>query len=314
MPLDPQLIALAAAAKGAGYGELSALPLAELRRAAREPYVPPGPPVKCEQHGMPGPGGELQLTAYRAAAGDAAGALLFFADGGFVLSETAGHAALCRQLAAVSGSVIIAATHRVAPEHKFPAAIDDAYAATCWVHENADVFGFDHQRLAIGGEGSGANLATSVCRLAKERRNPPLRMQLLLYPLLDFRRAEARSRAEHAQGPFLTRAALDFIASSYLRSEADRDDPRCSPLAARNLIGLPEALIITAEHDPLRDEGEAYATALRAAYVPVTQTRYAGAAHGFVQLFAHVDQGRAAVEACSRALQAAFATAPPLTT
>ena len=162
------------------------------------------------------------------------------------------------------------------------------------MHENAGRVRLDHQRLAIGGEGSGANWRRQRSA-AKERRNPPLRLQLLLCPIVDFRRAEARSRLEHADGPFLTRSALELIASSYLRSDADRDDPRCSPLAARNLIGLPEALIITAEHDPVRDEGEAYAGGPPGG--PTSRSRRHGtqAPHGFVQLFAYAEQGRAAV-------------------
>jgi acetyl esterase len=320
--LHPQMSALLSALAAAGYSDLSALPLDALRAAAREPYVPAGPPAYVRELHIPGPHGPLAARVFAPVQSpDALAGLLFFSAGFYSVGELWGHTALCQQLAVSADCVVISVAPRLAPEHKFPAAVDDAYVAACWVHENADEVGIDHRRLAIGGESTGATLATTVCRLAKERRNPALAFQLLLYPGTDLR-PEAVARVQRAAqvggedpkhaSPELTRlrqitaGALSRSIELYLAAAADAADPRCSPVAAKNLIGLPPALILSAEEDVLAPDVEAYVRLLQAAHVPVTLSRYAGVGHGFAHSFAFLDPGREALAECGAALRTAL--------
>jgi acetyl esterase len=318
--LHPQVSALLSAVIAAGYGDLHTRPLAALRAAAREPYVPAGPPVYVRELEIPAPNGPLLARVYAPSqSAELQAGLLFFSAGFYVVDELSGHAALCQQLAVSADCVVVSVAPRAAPEHKFPSAADDAYAATCWIHENADELGIDHRRLAIGGESTGASLATGVCRLAKERRNPALGFQLLLYPVTDLRSAAlARlSQLLDAQDDNvkqlrqLTTGVLENTIALYAATEAERADPRCSPLAASNLIGLPPALIISAELDALAEQVNGYAQALQRAEVPVTLSRYAGVGHGFVHAFAFLDPAREALAECGAALRTALHGAVP---
>jgi acetyl esterase len=318
--LHPQLSALLSAVVTTGYGDLHTRPIAALRAAAHEPYAPAGPPVYTRELQIPAPHGALIARVYAPTqSAELQAGLIFFGAGFYVIDELSGHAALCQQLAVSADCVVVSVATRLSPEHKFPAAADDAYAATCWIHENADELGIDHRRLAIGGESTGASLATGVCRLAKERRNPALCFQLLLYPVTDFRR-EALARvsqllnsddSELRQLRRLTTGVLPQAAELYASSEAERADPRCSPLAASNLIGLPPALIINPELDALAEQVDAYGRALQVAQVPVTVSRYAGVGHGFVHAFAFLDPGREALAECGAALRTALHGAVP---
>lgn len=318
--LHPQVSALLSAVVAAGYGDLHTRPLAALRAAAREPYVPAGPPVYVRELQIPAPNGPLTARVYAPSqSAELQAGLIFFAAGFYVIDELSGHAALCQQLAVSADLVVVSVAPRGAPEHRFPSAAEDAYAATCWIHENADELGIDHRRLAIGGESTGASLATGVCRLAKERRNPALCYQLLLYPVTDLR-SEALARvsqllnvSDHELGQLrrLTTGMLPSTLALYAATEAERADPRCSPLAAGNLIGLPPALIINAELDALAEQVEAYARALQRAEVPVTLSRYAGVGHGFVHAFAFLDPGREALAECGAALRTVLHGAVP---
>lgn len=330
MTLHPQLSEILETLKAAGHadgaqGDWSTVALPALRAAVHGAYVPAGPAVRSREISIDGPGGSLLLQVYEPPQSPGLNSgLVFFGAGGYVLGDLFGHRALCQQLAISAGCVVVSPSLRLAPEHKFPAQILDAYSVTCWVHENAEDLGIDSRRLAIGGESTGAALATTVCRLAKERRNPPLTFQLLLYPVLDLRDAalsqlsapgtrETRETCGTSlmdqQGMLFNAATISELARHYVTRDADRDDPRCSPLAARNLIGTPPALIISAEHDVLREQSAAYAQALREAYVPVTLSEYPGVVHGFVHLFALLDRGRDALVECSAALRTAFAKA-----
>lgn len=309
--------ALLTSLAAAGYGDLSATSLPALRAAARDPYVPAGPQVYVRELQIPGPNGPIAARAYLPTqAAELLPGLVFFGASFYVLEELYGHEALCQQLALSTDCVVVSVTPHAAPEHKFPAAIDDAYIATCWIHENADELGIDHTRLAIGGESTGASLATGVCRLAKERRNPALCFQLLLYPVTDLRAPALTSvsavlertgtDSDAALLQRLTAQLLTRAVDLSLTSEAERADPRCSPAAAANLIGLPPTLIIDAEHDVLSEQVQAYGKLLHQAKVPATVSRYAGVGHGFVHLFALLDPGREALVECSAALRTAF--------
>ncbi|HKP58244.1 MAG TPA: alpha/beta hydrolase [Polyangiales bacterium] len=232
---------------------------------------------------IPSPGGSLRLRQYRAQAADSGDSfgLVFFHAGAFVTGGVETHAAFCGQLSLASGCVVVSCEYRLAPEHRFPRALDDAYFAACFVHEHADELGIDHRRLGIGGIEVGANLATGVARLAKERRNPALGLQVLLCPALDLRSP-----------------ARDWAAGHYA-SEAERADPRCSPLLARNLIGLPPALIVCGS---AAADAEHYATRLREAHVETSWLQCAGEGYEFLEVPSDSEGGREALRVCSAAL------------
>ncbi len=307
MTLDPQIQKVLEYLENAGDGEISLLSVAQARELSRKRPLPAGPALPVTERRIPGPGGEIPLRVYTPALATTPGALVYFHGGGFVQGDLDSHDALCRQIALDAKCVVVSVDYRLAPEHKYPAAVHDCYAATCWVHENADLLGVDHQRIAVGGDSAGGNLATVVARLAKERRNPALVFQLLIYPVTDLRSFDTASYLDNATGKLLTRSTMQWFAQHYLRTDADRQDPSASPLMANNLIGLPPALVITAEHDPLRDEGEAYAALLEQAHNQVTLARYDGMIHAFVSMYAFIDQGRAALQQCTDALRAALA-------
>jgi acetyl esterase len=202
--------------------------------------------------------------------------------------------------------VVVSVDYRLAPEHKFPAAPEDCFAATCWVAEHAAEINGDPARLAVGGDSAGGNLAAIVAQLARDKGGPRLVFQLLIYPATDFT-AQNSSKQENAEGYFLTLDDMRWFENHYLNSEADRVNPLASPSLAPDLSNLPPALILTAEYDPLRDEGEEYGRRLQAAGVPVTIRRYDGLIHGFFGQALIIDKARSAVEETSRTLREAFA-------
>jgi len=309
MALEPQTQKiLALIQERQGDFELGRSDVATARRVSDSRPMPPGPDCEVEDRRIPGPGGELAIRCYRPLEARAPlGALVYFHGGGFVLGGLDGHDGVCRQIAVESGACVVSVDYRLAPEARFPAAPEDCLAATRWVHANADALRVDPARIAVGGDSAGATLATVVARLARDAVGPELVFQLLVYPVTDWRTMDTRSYRENAEGYFLTRLGCGWFREQYARDEVDWSDPRFSPLAAKDLSRLPPALVITAEHDPIRDDGEAYAAALREAGVPVTATRYDGTIHGFFSLYAFLDVGRRAVTEACVALRAAFA-------
>jgi acetyl esterase len=232
------------------------------------------------------------------------GLLVFFHGGGWVLGDLDTHDNLARGLAARSGHAVLAVHYRLAPEHPFPAGLEDALTATGWAFAQASELGCDPTRLAVGGDSAGANLAAVVALHAPA----PLRLQLLVYPVTDARCATP-SYEECRDGPYLTAAGMDWFVGHYLSGgDGARDDPRVSPLLADDaaLAGAPPALVITAEHDPLRDEGEAYAERLRTLGVPASITRYDGMFHGFVSFADLLEDGLAALDEAAEALRGAL--------
>jgi acetyl esterase len=193
--------------------------------------------------------------------------------------------------------------YRLAPEHKFPAAVEDCYAATKWVAENASSIGGDATRIAVSGDSAGGNLAAVVTLIARDSKKLPLVFQVLIYPVTGAG-YDTQSARENATGYFLTKDDMLWFDSLYLRSDADRDNPRVAPLRAKTLSGLPPALVITAEFDPLRDDGEAYADRLRNSGVDVVCTRYNGMIHGFMSM--PFEQGKKARQEVVKALRNAF--------
>jgi acetyl esterase len=236
--------------------------------------------------------------------------VLFFHGGGWVLGDIETHDRLVREIATGAHAAVVFVDYARSPEAHYPVAIEQAYAATKWVAENAAPLGLDPSRLALAGDSAGGNMVAAVTLLAKERQGPQIAFQLLLYPVTDAR-IETASYAQFADGPWLTRKAMQWFWNSYAPDVAVRNEPTASPLCAtlEQLRELPPALVITAELDVLRDEGEAYAHKLLAAGVPVTATRYLGAIHDFAMLnpIAQSLPSRAAIAQATGALRAAFA-------
>ncbi len=278
---------------------------------AREGYlaiaeaVGPGPDMhSVTDRTIPGPDGEIAIRAYRPSAEASLPVLVYYHGGGWVIGDLDTHDHACRDLAAGSGCLVVSVDYRLAPEHVFPAAVDDSYAALEWVAENAGSLGGDPARLAVGGDSAGGNLSAVMCLLARDRGGPKISYQMLIYPAVDMNFAFA-SIDENAEGYVLTKDHMTWFRGHYMAG-GDLDDPRASPLLAESLEGLPPALIVTAEFDPLRDEGEAYGEALRKAGVPVQVTRYDGQVHVFFQLTPILEGGRAAMREACEALRSAL--------
>jgi len=233
--------------------------------------------------------------------------LVFYHGGGFVIGDLESHDGLCRSLTNGAGCVTVAVDYRLAPEAKFPAAVEDCYAATQWVAENAARLNADANRLAVGGDSAGGNLSAVISILARDRRTPRIIFQLLIYPATDIT-CSAPSHKTNTEY-VLTPADIRWFMGHYLRNEADRINPMASPTFAASFSALPPALIITAEFDPLRDEAEDYGQKLRAAGVPVQVSRYEGMVHGFVSMADMLDKGKQGAAEAAAALKKAFATA-----
>jgi acetyl esterase len=251
-------------------------------------------------------GQQLRVRIYRpdGLGGGPAPVLVFFHGGGFVLGDLESHDRDCRALANRGGCVVVAVDYRLAPEHPFPAAVDDGWAALAWVHEHAAEIGVDSDRIAVGGDSAGGNVAAVTALWARDE-GVPLRFQLLIYPAVDSWDVDYPSRAENAMGFLLDEQAMEWFGEQYL-GDADLHDWRLAPMQAPRHDGLAPALVITAEYDPLRDEGEAYAAKLAAAGVPATASRYDGMIHGFFGLGSIIPAARPAVDEAGAALRAAL--------
>jgi acetyl esterase len=237
--------------------------------------------------------------------------LLFFHGGGFVECDLDTHDNICRFLAGQAQVRVLAIDYRLAPEHPFPAGIEDALAAFRFAVEHASELGVDPGRIAVGGDSAGGNLAAGVATLtAAEKQSPQPVFQLLLYPWLDLSRKRASYRL-FGEGFFLVEEHIDWCRRHYLSEESSASDPRCSPLLAEDLAGVATAYIATAGFDPLRDEGEDYAAALRAAGVPVALVRHRGLIHGFASFIAIGHSGRDALLSATGALRVGLANSSP---
>lgn len=256
-------------------------------RAALAEY--PQPPIEKEaMHDVrdlaaPGPAGAIRVRLYRPSATANLPLVAFFHGGGFVICDLETHDPLCRSLAKASGCAVASVEYRLAPETRFPGPLEDAYAATNWLAAEARALGLDAKRLAVCGDSAGGNLAAAVALMARDRGGPRLSWQALIYPATDLA-AESASVRELAQGHMLTAEMMHWFTECYLGDMAQATHPLASPLRAPELSGLPGATMITAEFDPLRDEGEAYAERLRQAGVAVVARRYLGMLHGFMTM------------------------------
>jgi len=252
---------------------------------------------------IPGPGGPIAIRIYRPKDALRA-ALVYFHGGGWVVGSLEGADASCRVLANRSRCVVISIDYRLAPETKFPGAVDDAYAATRWVIDNAADLRIDPARVAVGGASAGGNLAAAVALVAREKGGPRIAFQLLTVPVTELS-SKAASHREFAEGYGLTSADMEWYGRHYVRTEADADDPRASVLRA-DLHDPPPAFVITAECDPLRDDGEAYADRLHEFGIAARYKRYPGMFHGFMSFPGVLPEAALAFEEAGAALREAF--------
>jgi acetyl esterase/lipase len=311
VPLDPSAKRLLGMLAAGGMADIAATTPQQMREGFRrlaQSVDIKGVSVGAIEDGeLPGPGGALPYRLYRPRqpAARPLPALVFFHGGGCVFGDIDTHDGFCRMLAAESGCAVISVGYRRAPEHRFPAAVEDSQAATRWVVDHAAALGLDAGRIAVGGDSAGAGLAAAVCQMAAAGHGPRLALQVLFCPVLDMR-AETASRRAFAEGYFLNQATIDWMLRHYCAEDADLDDPRLSPLRATHFSGLPPAQIHTAEFDPLRDEGEAYAQALRRAGVPASYTCHPGMIHYFYAMAGAIPAARTALKAAATAMREAL--------
>lgn len=282
MPLDAQIQAMLEERAALHLPPLQALAVekARARELAGIDLTIGESVARVENRDIPGPSGPIPLRLYWPQGIGPFPLLVSFHGGGFVLGNLDTHDALCRTLTNQTRCLTVSVDYRLAPEHPFPAAVEDCYAATEWAAAHAAEIGGDSERMAVGGNSAGGNLAAVVARRARDQGGPPLVYQWLIYPILD-RPGTTASYEENAEGYQLTRELMLWLWNHYLPDRSLDRDPRAAPLQAADLHNLPPALIVTAEYDPLRDEGELYAQRLRQADVPARVVRYDGMIHGF---------------------------------
>jgi acetyl esterase len=309
MPLDAQSKALVERLSSIQLPPFEQLTAQYLRDAYRNMAPAPAPPASstlaCEDRTIPGPAGQIKVRVYRPSAGKELPLMVYFHGGGWVTGDLDRHDPLCRELTERIGCLTVSVDYRLAPENKFPAGLEDCYAAVKWAAANAVSLGTDPRRLAVGGDSSGGNLAAAVSLMARDRSGPHIICQTLLYPVMDSS-LDTPSQKQLAEGYFLTRARMQWYWKQYLASEADRANPYASLAHAANLKSLPPAIVITAEFDPLRDEGAAYAKALEQAGVKATYRCYEGTIHGFISFAAAIDKGKQAIAEVSVLMRSVF--------
>ncbi len=317
--LHPQIVKALEAMKKAGLKPIEAMtPLearAQMEETAQSRKAEPLPVGRVEERAIPGPAGPIRLRLYwpnatENAAGNAIRplpAIAYFHGGGHVIGSLDTHDLIARNLCAGAASLVASVDYRMGPEHRFPAAVEDCFAALGWLHGNAASLGADPRRLGVHGDSAGANLAAVAALLARDAGSPRLRLQSLVYPVADYTLSSA-SYGKFAEGyGLLTRAAMVWFQERYLRSLADAEDWRASPIKAPSLAGVAPAIIVTAECDVLHDEGEGYAEALRRAGVAVEYREYPGMIHGFLGMVPAVDDAMNGQRAVAAAFKHAFA-------
>ena len=311
MPLDQsakQVLETTAQAIAAGGKSLDQCTPAEARdMMLRSRAVFGQPPIdvhKVEPIAIDGPHGQIPARLYRPADEALPGVLVYFHGGGFVIGDLDTHDAVCRQLAVDGGFGVLAVDYRLGPEFRFPAAVDDSFAAMEWIAGRSAELGFEPDRVAVGGDSAGGNLAAVCCLMARERQGPKICFQALLYPLMDMYR-KTESQAELTEY-VLTEGVQEWFQKHYLNSPADRDDWRASPLRAADHANLPPAFVMTAGYDPLRDEGYDYAQRLKAAGVAAKYVCFDGQIHGFLTKGKVIPEALEAINLAAMAVRRAF--------
>jgi acetyl esterase len=309
--LDPQAKALLQQIKEADLPEPHTLTPQQVREGTwpgmRDLIGDPEVVANVENIKIPGPEGQIPIRVYTPEGRGPFPILVYFHGGGWVFWDIDVTDNACRSLANGASCVVVSVDYRLAPEHKYPAAVEDAYAATKWVATNAGRIQADPTRIAVGGDSAGGNLAAAVTLVARDRGGPPLAHQLLICPVTDVSSFDTDSYRHFGEGPESLKALSQWAVNHYLTEKEQAQHPLVSPLLAQDLSGLPPALVITAEFDTLRDEGEAYAGRLREAGGAVTCTRYDGMIHDFPVFAAAFDQAQDAIDRAATALRGAFA-------
>ncbi len=311
MPLDPEVKAVLDALTASGDPPMEEVPIAEARRGDwARPFIGEPEPVRSVEHRfIPGPTADLPVRIYTPDGVGPFPAVVYFHGSAWCVSNIEQADVAHRALTNRTGCVVVAVNYQKSPEHRFPVPFQDAFAATAWVAENAVELGLDPDAIGVGGDSAGGNLAAAACLRARDEGGPRIRFQVLVYPAVDAR-MEHRSIEENAEGFLLTAATLRWAWQQYLRSPTDADEPYASPLRADDLSGLPPAIVVTAELDPLRDEGEEYAARLAEAGVPVVVRRYDGVVHGFFWMLGAVSAARQMLDDVARDLKELLAQAP----
>ena len=315
MPVDPNvklmLDAMAAANMNPFEDNILAKSAAELRAAlaANRVPTPEGPIATFDDRSLTAAdGASIPVRVYWPATdGAVRAAIVYYHGGGWVIGGLDTHDNAARMLANATDAVVVFIDYRLAPEAQFPVPVEDSYAGLLWTVEHAAELTIDATRLAVAGDSAGGNLAAAVALMARDRQGPALRFQLLVYPCTDMDPSRWRSMHENKVGYFLTTDSMVWFYDQYVPSAADRTHPYASPIHAADLSGLPPAFVITAEFDPLRDEGEAYAAKLQQAGVPTEAQRFDGMIHGFFGMTAMFEQAREAHAIACVKVQAALA-------
>lgn len=312
--LDPEMAVVVDMANAAAHDssplvQEDVATIRELALAGARAYGPgPDSPVGVDQS-IPGPRGDVPVRIYLPE-GAPTGVVTFFHGSGFVIFDLDSHDREARLISAGTGAVVVSVDYALAPEQPFPAAVDDCVAATRWVAANRDQLGAADMPVAVMGDSAGGNLAAVVSRELRSTIDVDLAGQVLVYPVTDLVN-RASSYSANGVGYLLTAETMEFFIACYTPNAGDRQDHRASPLLADDLVDLPRTLVITAEYDPLRDEGEAYAHRLREAGVDVTVKRYDGAVHGFFQMTNFSELARDAMAQCCNFIRTAFADRLP---
>lgn len=314
MTLNPEVEALLDTLAQSDAPELHTLPVPDARAMAAA-FAAMGVPTEkvasVEDRVARGCGLEVPVRVYRPTVDEVSRPVLVYLHGsGWMYGDLEMSDAICRRIANAADCIVVAPDYRLAPEHPYPAALNDTVAVLEWVVTDIADFGGDADRLAIGGESAGGNLAAASALALRDRGGPALRMQLLVCPVIDHD-FDTESYLAYADGFILTRSAMRWLWDLYVPEASRRDEPYASPLRADDLRGVAPALVMTAELDPLRDEGEAYAARLRDAGISVESCRYDGLVHGFMTLGGVLSSGASAIDDAARALQRALATEEP---
>ena len=309
VPVDPQVQALLEQLASSGQRPVNELPIDEARAVAGmlAPFDgEPEPVAAVEDRRIPGAAGEIAVRVYRATP-EASGlpVVAWFHAGGGVIGDLETADRSCRKLANRTGAAIVSVDYRRAPEHRFPAAIDDCWAVTAWLARHGAELGADPRRLAVGGDSMGGTFAAVVAQRAAREGGPALRHQLLIYPFTDLTLSHP-SMEEYAEGYLLTKPLMQWFVAHYLGPDGDPTDPRASPLYATRIEGVAPATLVVAELDPARDEAVAYGEKLRRAGVPVDVVRCNGMIHVFFALGGVLDRASEVMDHSAAALRAAL--------
>ncbi len=306
MPLDPQAQNVLDVVASLNLPPNHTVSAVEARANAKMRPRAEGPEVaKVQDLTIPGSGAGIPVRIYTPAGPGPFPILAWFHGGGWVVGDLDSADGTARQLTVGANCVTVSVDYRLAPETKFPGASDDCYDATVWAAEHAAEINGDASRLAVGGDSAGGNLAAAVSLMARDQQGPALAFQLLVYPVTD-RNFTTASYTNNADGYLLSKASMAWYWDHYLSDPSHASNPYAAPLQAPDLSGLPPALVITAEYDPLCDEGEAYGARLKAAGIPTVCTRYDGMIHGFFGMWSALDKGKQAIDEASTALRKAF--------